>query len=535
MTQSQALSVLKTGVNVFLTGEPGSGKTHTVYEYISYLRNQGVEVAVTASTGIAATHIGGMTIHSWSGIGVKTKLEKRDLDYVAKNKHISTRVKRARVLVIEEISMLSGVTLSLIDSVCRKIKQNNEPFGGIQIVCVGDFFQLPPIIKQESSPLSGRQLTLLKELASHGSSRFAYGAKSWDELQPTICYLTEQHRQDDSLYLSILTAIRKGEFDHTHLKTLEQRKIEPLKAPRSVPKLYSHNTDVDQVNEGILQKISLPSRTYRMFSHGPQPLVSSLQKSCLSPERLCLKVGAAVMFTKNNQKEGFINGTLGEVVAFDTKSGFPYVRIRNGRQLLVEPMEWVMEENGETHAKIIQVPLRLAWAITVHKSQGMSFDEALIDLTRVFEFGQGYVALSRIRRLSGLYLLGYNERAFHVHPDVLAQDSQFRSQSEIVVSGFTKTSPSDFEEKHRQFIYSCNGKAISNKEQTEKNTGEKTAYSKIREKHPSAYRAWDQDQDLELRELYQSGSTIQELSISFSRSKGSIRSRLIKIGLLERN
>ncbi len=148
MTQDQALNILKTGANVFLTGEPGAGKTHTINNFVNYLRACDVEPAITASTGIAATHIGGMTIHSWSGIGIKTKLDKYELDKIASSEYIAKRIGRTRVLIIDEISMLSTNMLDMVDMVCREIKQNSEPFGGIQIVLVGDFFQLPPITKR---------------------------------------------------------------------------------------------------------------------------------------------------------------------------------------------------------------------------------------------------------------------------------------------------------------------------------------------------------------------------------------------------
>ena len=534
MTQDQALSVLKTGATVFLTGEPGAGKTHTINEYVRYARAHGIQVAVTASTGIAATHIGGMTVHSWSGIGIKTVLEKRDLNLLAKNKHISTRVKQAHILVIEEISMLSAQTLSLVDSVVRSIKQNPLPFGGIQVVFVGDFFQLPPIIKQEPSQLQSKQLTFMNQFTPAHTARFAYDAPVWKEMQPKICYLTEQHRQDDAAYLSVLSAIRSNILDDSHMKALETRKIEYTKAPPNAPKLFSHNANVDQVNTEVLNKITASPRTFQMSSSGKELLVSSLQKSCLSPEKLCVKVGAAVMFTKNNQKEGYINGTLGVGEAFDSESGFPIVRARDGRSICAEPMDWMLEENGETLAKITQVPLRLAWAITVHKSQGMSFDEALIDLRGVFEFGQGYVALSRVRRFSGLYLLGWNERAFHMHPEVLAQDAQFRRESDDILKNFEKLSIEELKNKQSQFISSCGG-TIKKEGQDLKKIKGQDGFAKIREKYQRAYRAWDQDQDDELRELYQGGSSVQELSKLFCRTTGSIHSRLIKIGLLEKS
>ncbi|MEK7578701.1 MAG: AAA family ATPase, partial [Patescibacteria group bacterium] len=173
MTQSQALSILKSGANVFLTGEPGSGKTHTVNEYAAYLRARGAEPAITASTGIAATHIGGITIHSWSGIGIKTRLDKYGLNKIASNKRIAKRVQRSKVLIIDEVSMLPPETLSMVDAVCREINHNSEPFGGIQIVLVGDFFQLPPIIKTEAG--DNAQTALIEE----SPARFAYDSPAW--------------------------------------------------------------------------------------------------------------------------------------------------------------------------------------------------------------------------------------------------------------------------------------------------------------------------------------------------------------------
>lgn len=399
--------------------------------------------------------------------------------------------------------MLSGATLSLVDAVCRRIKQNPQPFGGLQVVFVGDFFQLPPVMKREE-PRSP-QLTLLKEAPI---ARFAYDAQGWKQASPIVCYLTEQHRQDDTNFLTLLSAIRRNVFDNSHLRTLQTRKIEYTDAPKGVPKLFSHNADVDRVNDEVLAKLSGDSRAYTMTTHGPSALVSTIQRGCLSPMELRLKVGASVMFTKNNQKEGFVNGTLGIVERFDRESGYPIIRTRGGKIISAQPMDWALEEHDETRAKITQVPLRLAWAITVHKSQGMSLDEAVVDLKGVFEFGQGYVALSRVRRLSGLHLLGWNARAFQVHPEVLAQDVLFRSQSESTLLTLADyQSPEAPNKLHR--------------------------YEKIREKHPRAYKSWDEEQDSELRELYLGGSSIGDLAKTFSRTKGSIRSRLTKFNLLE--
>ncbi len=166
-----------------------------------------------------------------------------------------------------------------------------------------------------------------------------------------------------------------------------------------------------------------------MKAEGPAPLVAMLKDGCLSPEELSLKTGAWVMFTRNNPNEGFVNGTQGTVVDFAKDSGFPIVSTRDGRSITAEPMDWSIEAAGQRVATVTQVPLRLAWAITVHKSQGLTLDAAVMDLSRAFEYGQGYVALSRVRTLAGLHLLGINARTFEVHPEVLAKDKDFRAAS----------------------------------------------------------------------------------------------------------
>lgn len=447
MTQEKALAILKLGGNVFLTGEPGSGKTYVVNQYVAYLRNQGIEPAITASTGIAATHINGMTIHSWSSIGIKSKLEKKDLKKIAATKYVVKRVLRSKVLIVDEVSMLNPETLSMVDAVCREIKQDSKPFGGMQIVFVGDFFQLPPIMRKIDEE-GDVQATLITE----PEARFAYGSPVWVKTKPTVCYLTEQYRQDDANFLSVLSSIRRNVFGAKQLRYIETRKTESHLAPSDVPKLFSHNANVDRVNNEILDRLPGEVKIFSMSSQGLDALASALKRGCLSPEILCLKVGAVVIFTKNNQKEGFVNGTLGLVEGFNNYNGYPVVKIRNGRKIEVEPMDWDFEENGKVRASIEQLPLRLAWAITIHKSQGMSLDEAIIDLSSVFEFGQGYVALSRVRRLSGLHILGWNKRAFQVHPEVSAKDAEFLKQSELADRKFSSISPSKIKSMQECFI-----------------------------------------------------------------------------------
>lgn len=396
------------GKNVFLTGEPGAGKSYTVNAYVAYLRAHGVEVAVTASTGIAATHIGGMTIHSWSGIGIKKTLNRHELAEIVGRDKLVKRIKTTQVLIIDEISMLDGFMLSAVDAVCKAVRNSWEPFGGLQIIFVGDFFQLPPVARDGDEVM------------------FSFASRAWREAAPTVCYLSEQHRQEDQEFLAILSAVRLGEVSAEHRQTLLSRKS---KVEGEITKLFSHNADVDRINAGELAKLPGQAVTLTMRHQGAKPLVEQLMRGCLSPEKLVLKVGAKVMFTKNNPEKGFVNGTTGTVESFQKGSNYPVVKLRSGRTIIAEPMDWSVIIDGSPAAMIFQVPLRLAWAMTVHKSQGMSLDSAYVDLSTAFVFGQGYVALSRVRALSGLFLGGLNERSLQVDPQVLECDQEFREQS----------------------------------------------------------------------------------------------------------
>ncbi|MFA6423308.1 MAG: helix-turn-helix domain-containing protein [Patescibacteria group bacterium] len=451
MNQSQALKILKTGANVFLTGEPGSGKTYVINQYVAYLNSHAIKTAVTASTGIAATHIGGMTIHSWSGIGIKNSLNNAELQNIAAIDYVKKRVESAKVLIIDEISMLPPQTLQMIDLICREIKKNPQPFGNMQVVLVGDFFQLPPIVKNIRNDFSQENLF---EEKPH---RFACDSPVWKQAEFVTCYITEQYRQDDKKLLSILSKIRSNSFDKSSLDHIQERKSDPLKIPHDAPKLFSHNIDVDKVNDQMLAEIPKEAKFFPMTTKGHESLINAMKKGCLSPVNLFLKISASVMFTKNNPKEGFVNGTLGIVDGFKTDTGLPIVKIRNGRKITVSPAEWIVEEDGKIKGRLSQIPLRLAWAITVHKSQGISLDEAVIDLSKVFEYGQGYVAISRVKRLSGVYILGWNKMAFEVDPEVLEKDKEFRidsSKAEKIFSTFTDV---ELEKMQNDFITRSDG------------------------------------------------------------------------------
>ncbi len=433
MTSADALTILKTGKNVFLTGAAGSGKTHTLRAYISYLEEKGIPVAVTASTGIAATHLGGVTIHAWSGLGIKDSLSERDLDDLETKKHLWKRYEEARVLIIDEISMLHHFRFDLLDTLCKFFKRNDKPFGGLQVVLCGDFFQLPPISRPGET-----------------EGHFAYRSKIWKDMNFRICYLTESHRQDDAVFLSVLNAIRENSVTEEIISHLKERVGKELAVPFAT-ELSTHNINVDELNETELSKIGGREKVYEMDRKGNARLVEALIKSCLAPERLFLKYGAKVMFVKNSFDKGYSNGTLGEVVDFDD-IGNPIVKTLDSRKITVVPESWRIEEDGKIRAEIRQIPLRLAWAITIHKSQGMSLDAARIDLSRSFTPGMGYVALSRVRRLEGLSLKGFNKTALLVHPEAHDMDRTFRKESGKSESWLEETGKKEIDKMQEEFV-----------------------------------------------------------------------------------
>lgn len=444
MLQSEALDILKMGKNVFLTGPAGSGKTHVINAYVKYLKSHAVDVAVTASTGIAATHIGGQTIHSWSGLGVKDTLTDYDIETLMERQYLYKRFEKTKVLIIDEVSMLHHFRLDMIEWICRQMKRNESPFGGMQIILCGDFFQLPPVSRRR---FDGENFIEPVE------SEFAFKAESFLNSKFTICYLSEQHRQKDNSYLTILNQIRQNKVTQKTVDLLKSRLNADPETGNVTTRLYTHNIDVDEINKKHLGLITADERVYRMTSKGAPSLVESLKKSCLSPEVLVLKKGARVMFTKNQPEGGYVNGTLGIVKDFNS-FGDPVIETNNGMSFFVSPQSWKIEEEGKVKAEIEQLPLRLAWAITVHKSQGMSLDAMEVDLSKSFVKGMGYVALSRVRSLDGMKLLGFNDMSLEVDMEVLEMDEKFQEKSEEAVEKLKSMKRSEIEDRQKKFIES---------------------------------------------------------------------------------
>jgi len=411
MNQEQALKILKSGQNVFLTGSAGTGKTFLLNKFIEYLKKRETKVGVTASTGIAATHLGGRTIHSWAGIGIKQEMNDKSIKKIARNKEFNEKIKKTKVLIIDEISMFDARRLDLVDRMCKAIREPFLPFGGIQIVMSGDFFQLPPV-EQDQEPL------------------FAYKSIIWRNLNMRTCYLDKQFRQEDIKFIDILNKIRRNKAGQEELDLLRTRLYKSVNYHVSPTKIYTHNINVDAINYHELSRIPGEESVYYMTHYGPADLVKFLKKSCLAPEELKLKVGAIIMFIKNNFNSGYVNGTLGKIVDFDSDNDYPVIETKSGKKIIAVPTNWcIQDDNDNIIASIKQIPLRLAWAITVHKSQGMSLDVAEIDLSKSFERGMGYVALSRVRTLDGIRLMGINQLSLKVNQSVVEKDKEFKKSS----------------------------------------------------------------------------------------------------------
>ena len=499
MNQALALEIMLSGESVLITCPAGAGKTYVLNQFIKLAKYDGKHVSVTATTGLAATHLGGTTIHSWAGIGVGDSLPHGFAEYLAKGRR--EIIEKTDVLIIDEISMLHDFRLDMVDEVCRVVRKEPElPFGGIQIIMSGDFFQLPPINRGDSR-----------------AGSFVVNSDVWQELDPVICYLEEQHRQDDEELLGILNAIRAGEVRRHHAEILLARTEVYPDEFELLTELHTVNVDVDTMNSAKLAEIEGDEVSYEQSSTGSESYVESLQRSVLAPKVLKLKLGALVMAVKNSPERKYVNGSIGTVIDFEPHTEYPVVAFQNGKEVTMSPDTWELRDGDKKRASITQIPLRLAWAITVHKSQGMTLDAARIDLRKAFVEGMGYVALSRVKNVNNLYLTGINQMALRVSPEAQLIDIDLRDKAIQAVKRFG------------HLVKKAEKRSAEPEKKPKKaTTGWAEKIEKMREVYPNAYRPWLPGQDEELKQYFQQGETIKKLSARLGRHEGSIKMRLQK-------
>lgn len=406
--QRMCWDALVKGKNLFITARAGAGKSYL----INFIKNNfHGRVLLTASTGIAANNVGGRTLHSQFLIN-PSKLDAQE----SASKILGTKreyaISKAKLLIIDEISMVSDALLQCVSDICSQIRESSKPFGGMQVAFFGDFLQLPPVFK-----------------GTQKDCKICWDCKCWTDAQIKTMLMTCNFRQkDDEVFYKLLTRMRYNKLNQKDMELLRSRS---LPADDKAMRIFSTNEEVDKWNLAKYEALDKSTeQIYYAESHGNQNLIQGYWKDSLIPERLTLRIGARVMMCKNKDVSGgyLYNGSLGDVVGFD-ELGYPVVQFDNGITYTAsqEVIFQFSEENDfgvkEVIAEINAIPLRLAWACTVHKTQGITVDAAVVDCARMFMYGQLYVAVSRVRSLNGLYLHGFNpySKASYSDPSVVCR------------------------------------------------------------------------------------------------------------------
>ncbi|KAK3256260.1 hypothetical protein CYMTET_34598 [Cymbomonas tetramitiformis] len=397
--QERVLEQIRSGKNVFFTGSAGTGKSYLLQKVVNLL--PAATTFICATTGLAACNIGGITLNQFAGIGRAEGSAQELLKYAARGAGLE-RWRRCKTLVIDEVSMLDGDLFDKLEFIAREIRNSVQPFGGIQLVLSGDFHQLPPVSKGDERRL------------------FAFEGLAWQRCIKICIELTEVKRQTDMSFIRVLNAIREGKCSQEQLRELKAmcRSGEDDHADGILPtKLHTHRKECDHINAMHLEELPGDFVTFKaQKAAGSDGAYQSLLASCPVRAMLHLKVGAQVTLVKTvDLARGLCNGARGVVVRFTATLKLPVVHFACGTECVVERQQWNL-----AGASMLQVPLELGWALSIHKSQGMTLDRVEVSLEKVFECGQAYVALSRASSAHGLRLVGrLTGDAIRAHPKVV--------------------------------------------------------------------------------------------------------------------
>ncbi|XP_025952552.2 ATP-dependent DNA helicase PIF1 [Dromaius novaehollandiae] len=429
--QDAVLSAVLSGKSVFFTGCAGTGKSYLLKRIVGSLPPQ--STYATASTGVAACHVGGTTLHAFAGIGSgKAPLEQ--CIQLAERPGVRQHWLACQHLIIDEISMVDGKFFDKLEAVARAVRKRDEPFGGIQLIICGDFLQLPPVCK------------------ANEETKFCFQAKSWRKCIQINMELTEVRRQTDKTFISLLSAVRLGRCTEEVARLLMQTATNRAERDGILATwLCTHKDDVELTNERCLQQLSGEVHTFEALDSDPV-LVKLIDAQCPVGSRVELKLGAQVMLAKNlDVSQGLVNGARGVVVGFESEQkGLPKVRFLCRVTKVIKVERWVFKGPSGVYLSRQQLPLKLAWAISIHKSQGMSLDCVEISLSRVFENGQAYVALSRARSLAGLRVLDFDPKVVRADPSVLQFYRQLRSHQLLTRDSLHTRSEVDDEKENRK-------------------------------------------------------------------------------------
>ena len=422
--QTAAYNDILQGKSIFLTGPGGTGKSFLIKEVFNALPQTGREPSLTAMTGCAALllHPKAKTLHSWSGVGLGTDAVPLLVGKIKKSRRAVLRWLKTDTLVIDEVSMMTPDLFEKLEEVSRTIRRDQRPFGGLQIIMVGDFYQLPPVSREDT--------------------KFVFESPLWAKLGLITHDLTQIVRQKDEAFQTILNQARCGQLTKESLKILKRRMNLDYKSMEIQPSmLFTRRAEVDTINMNHLRKLTGDRKTYKastvfnpltqtqgLTNDTPEVVqaIQGLDKIAAYSTELTLAVGAQVMLLTNmNPGAGLVNGSRGVVIGFDrptkddtaaTDTLFPVVRFKSGIQI-IQHHDWDTDMPG---IKRQQLPLKLAYAITIHKAQGATLDCALIDVGgRTFEYGQAYTALSRLKDMESLFIHDISLDAFRAHPKVV--------------------------------------------------------------------------------------------------------------------
>lgn len=407
--QAEAFDLMANGQSVFLTGPAGVGKSNLIKMFRDEYSTHKY-IAITSTTGISAILLGGTTLHSYLGIGLGTGSTGALTTKILKKPYLRKKWKQLDTLIIDEVSMLDPELFDKLEAIARAVRYDERPFGGIQLILSGDFAQLPVV----------------------GSDNFVFESKQWDACIKHVFYLTTIMRQTDVDFQKCLNEARMGKFSPESKQLLTSCLNRKLVNDYGIKptKLFSTNAEVDFVNKQELDTLAdtlegedaefrqydLEMEVYSSVRPAQrQYIIEKYRKNCIATAELRLCKWAQVMLLHNlDLDKGLCNGSRGVVVDF--LEDMPVVKFLNGEQRVIDYHIWEYEEGDRKLLSITQIPLKLAWAVTIHKSQGATLDYVEVDLENVFEYGQAYTALSRVRNIEGLSITGLDFKKFSIHP-----------------------------------------------------------------------------------------------------------------------
>lgn len=393
--QRAVLDDIFAGRNIFVTGAAGTGKSHLLRRIREILNEKRIPFGLAGSTGVSAVNIGGSTLHSWCGIGLGTGPVSNLVQNIRNNKNAFRRIAKSDILFLDEVSMISGELFEKIDKVFRMVREQDVPFGGMQIVMFGDMLQLPPV-----------------------EGKFVFETPLWDQCGIAVHMLTKVFRQDDLEFSTALGMLRMGRLDEP-TKAFFNKRFTAVDPNPEVPpvSIVAKNETADAINRKELDSLEGELVTYEAEDTGNDTALRLLEK-CLIPKTLHIKIGARVMCLINFADLGIMNGSTGYVTGY--VSGLPEVLFDNGVQVVMENVEKEVVQDGKTIGSRTQIPMRLAWAISTHKSQGTTLDKIKVILGEAWEPSQCYVALSRVRTVDGLFIDSLNRAALKPNARALA-------------------------------------------------------------------------------------------------------------------